>query len=122
MNVRSCEVCGAHFLEDYGYSLLVQWTVTGHAALGAFLCPSSEGTGQHWGCTAEHALEAALACASRHMHPELQARHAEMTRRGISRLAEEHQALFDEQDMSFHILSEEAVRDIQEFKKKYPFF
>ena len=66
MDIRQCEICGQQFVAGYGYSLVVNWLVTGHAHVAAFMCDVPGG--QHWGCSPEHAVAAAQKCLSEHMH------------------------------------------------------
>lgn len=102
-DTKICEVCGTEFITDYGYSLAVCWLVTGHANIGAFMCPESPGN-QHWGCSPEHALEAAMLCAKEHMIPHLDTKHVEAKKGGLSRIALEHKHFLDETKENFHHL------------------
>jgi hypothetical protein len=102
-DTRICEICGNKFVADYGFSLGVCWLVTGHAHIGAFMCPEVPGN-QHWGCSPEHALQAAMLCAQEHMIPRLQEKHAEAKTLGKSRIAQEHRHLFNEKKPDFHII------------------
>lgn len=68
MEIRQCEICGQVFIASYGYSLVLNWLVTGSAHVRAFLCDDAGPSGQHWGCTAEHAMMAAEKCLKEHMH------------------------------------------------------
>jgi hypothetical protein len=67
MDIRECEICHQQFVAGYGYSISVAWNVTGHAYVAGFMCEKRTG-GQHWGCTAEHALLAVQKCLIEHMH------------------------------------------------------
>lgn len=69
MDIRTCEICGQQFVAGYGYSLVVNWVVTGHAYVRAFLCDTHP-SGQHWGCSPEHAVQAAERCMKEHMHKD----------------------------------------------------
>lgn len=89
IQVQTCEICGRKFIAGYGYSICANWLVTGSAFVRAYLCDQTEHnaqpdpeapqhSGQHWGCTPEHAVEALQKCLSSkaHMHPDgLRARH-----------------------------------------------
>lgn len=101
-DIKTCEICGTRFIAGYGYSLALSWLVTGHAWVGAFLCKEPEGN-QHWGCSPEHAVEAAIACAQEHMHPQLLAKHQEQTDKGHSRTALEDEYLLAKGE-NFHIV------------------
>lgn len=100
-DTKICEICGIEFVADYGYSLAVCWLITGHANIGGFMCPYTPGN-QHWGCTPEHALEAAIQCANEHMLPQIKMRHEAAKSIGITRIAEEHQHFIDENVENFH--------------------
>ena len=66
MDIRECEICNQQFVAGYGYSLALNWLVTGHAYVAAFLCDAPGG--QHWGCSPEHAVSAVEKCLKEHMH------------------------------------------------------
>ncbi|HET7638288.1 MAG TPA: hypothetical protein VFK47_06045 [Ktedonobacteraceae bacterium] len=67
VDTRICEVCGKQFIMGYGYSIAASWLVTGHCAVGQYMCEQAMG-GQHWGCTPEHALEALQNCLAHDEH------------------------------------------------------
>lgn len=100
---RVCEVCGQKFVADYGYSLALCWLVTGHAHIAAFMCEEPRGQ-QHWGCSPEHALQAALVCAKEHMPAQLNARYSDAAAQKKPRISPEHAALFEESDPHFHFI------------------
>jgi hypothetical protein len=104
-DIRVCDICGQRFIAGYGYSLGLCWLVTGHASISAFMCPESRGN-QHWGCTVQHALEAAIKCANEHMIPLLAAKHSAAQELGLSRVSTEHAGLFDESNEQFHFVKE----------------
>lgn len=95
MQIETCEICGRQFIAGYGYSIAASWLVTGSAYVGAYMCDKTaefkqadenapQHTGQHWGCTPEHAVEALQKCLAdpAHMHPDgLRARHKESHKR-----------------------------------------
>lgn len=70
MDIRECEICGQQFVAGYGYSLAVNWLVTGSAYVPAHMCEEAGPSGQHWGCCPEHAVQAVERCLSEHMNVE----------------------------------------------------
>lgn len=102
-DTRTCEVCGKRFITGYGYSLGLCWLVTGHANIASFMCPEKKGN-QHWGCSPEHAIEAALSCVKDHMTPLLQKKYADAKELGLSRVADDDADTLDERDDQFHII------------------
>lgn len=74
--IKKCEICGVSFEQDNGYAIGISWQVTGHPFVAAFNCPQ-ETSAQHWGCSSEHAVQAAINCLNGHMHPHLKNRHRE---------------------------------------------
>jgi hypothetical protein len=102
MNIQRCDVCGRQFIAGYGYSLNIAWLVTGHAYVPAFLCKQSGPSGQHWGCSPEHAVEAIQRCISEHMHVgQLLERHRESNK---PRYAEEDEIWAEQRGEEFHIV------------------
>lgn len=87
MQIEKCEVCGKHFVAGYGYSIAACWIVTGSAYVPAYMCDHTENnpqdnqdapqhSGQHWGCSPEHAMQALDNCLKEHMNVEgLMAKH-----------------------------------------------
>lgn len=76
MQIETCEVCERKFVAGYGYSLAVCWLVTGSAHVTAYMCSEAGSSGQHWGCTPEHAMQAIVNCLQEHMHVDsLKAKH-----------------------------------------------
>lgn len=101
MDIRTCDVCGQQFIAGYGYSLALNWLVTGHAHVAAFLCDAPGG--QHWGCSPEHAVEAVKKCLEEHMHTEaLLARH-EAT--GKERYADSDSVWAKDKGDTFHFVT-----------------
>lgn len=77
MEIRKCEICGQTFVAGYGYSIVLNWLVTGHAYVRAYLCETAGPSGQHWGCSPDHAIEAVKQCLDKHMHADaLREKHA----------------------------------------------
>lgn len=70
---RMCEVCGKVQKQEQCFSVLVSWVYTGHPLVAGFNCDAIGG--QHWGCTPEHAMEAAKVCMEEHLHPSLMSKH-----------------------------------------------
>lgn len=105
MNTRTCEICGQEFVADYGFSLAVCWLVTGHAHISSFMCEGQAG-GQHWGCTPEHALQAAVECATMHMMPQLNGKYEDCRNTNKGRVAEVHKPFLDESKDNFHFVGD----------------
>jgi len=101
MQIEKCEICSKTFVAEYGYSLAVNWLVTGHHLVRAFLCPTVP-SGQHWGCSPEHAVLAATRCLNEHMHiQELLDRHQATEK---PRYAPEHGMWAEPRGNDFHII------------------
>lgn len=101
---KVCEICGRMFIAGYGYSLALNWLVTGHATIPAFLCGEQPG-GQHWGCTAEHAEQAVIQCLQSHMSAKaLLEKHAQEAAQGRARYAEEDAHWAASRGDEFHIV------------------
>jgi hypothetical protein len=110
MKLQTCEICDKRFIADYGYSLALHWLVTGHAQVATFVCHTHP-SGQHWGCTPEHAIKAATKCLKEHMNKEnLLSRHGK-----VPRYAEEDRAWAEKRGENFHIVkSKEDLHSILE--------
>src|SRR5579859_4884751 len=97
IQTKICEVCGAVFMKDYGYSVVALWAVTGyHEGVPMFYCPNSDG-GNHWGCTPGHAIQALMECLKHDEHMSeaaLLARHAAAEAEGHPKIALEHLETF----------------------------
>lgn len=123
MQIEQCEVCGQQFVAGYGYSIAACWLVTGSAYVPAYMCDHTEHnpqsdpdapqySGQHWGCSPEHAMEALMKCLQEHMHVDnLKERHIKKhTREGklIPRYSEEDkqwaEKRYQEKGENFHLL------------------
>lgn len=61
----TCDICGASIAPEALYSLKVTYAAPGDARLPSMEC----GEEQHYGCSAEHAREAALRCIDEHLEP-----------------------------------------------------
>lgn len=59
-----CEICGMFVADQDKFSYVIVAANTGHPN-PAFQCPAL----QHFGCSPEHALEAAIQCLQNHYHP-----------------------------------------------------
>lgn len=109
-NIRKCEICSNRFLEPYGYSLTIQWLVTGHAHVPAFLCHETQGSGQHWGCSPQHAWQAAERCLNSHMALwNIEARHGGAAYQGALRsvrFSEEDRVWAEKRGEDFHIIKD----------------
>jgi hypothetical protein len=109
--LRRCEICGAMFVEGYGYSLMASWVVTGHAYIGGYSCEHSTAIpgNQHWGCTPEHALQATLNCLQHNEHlsvSNLKARHKKEQEKGHTRYSDADASWAAGQGDNFHIIEE----------------
>jgi hypothetical protein len=103
MDIRQCEICDKQFIAGYGYSLSINWLVTGSAHVPAYLCPKTGGSGQHWGCCPEHAVMAALRCLNEHMHEDtVKERHMAI---GKPRYADEDAPWAEALGDNFHIVT-----------------
>lgn len=104
---KTCEICGAVFITEYGYAIGAVWHVTGHHSVTAFMCGAAPGS-QHWGCTPEHAIQALQACLAHDDHmsiAQLRKRQQEEEAKGRPRVAPYFQAMADRDGPDFHILS-----------------
>lgn len=96
-----CEICGKELLEDYAYSYFLSINTTGFAGVGAFSCGASRG-GQHFGCTADHAAQAAILCIQNHMHPALMQKHKYMIDTGHTKASLEDKEIEKQRGENFH--------------------
>ncbi len=109
MHIETCDICKKQFVAGYGYSLMTSWVVTGHAYVGGFSCEdeSTKGRGQqHWGCTPEHAMQAAMACLASHMSIEtLQAKQQAQRDKGNTRYSPQDATWAAQGGENFHIVT-----------------
>lgn len=108
---QRCEICKVLFIEDYGFSIVATWCVTGrHLGVIAYDCGMSHpGQVQHWGCTAEHAMQALLQCLQHDDKMSVNAlleKHRQADSDGHPKVAEQFRELYETKGESFHILTE----------------
>lgn len=96
-----CEICGIEVLLDYAFAFFVSTNRTGHALIGAYGCDQSP-DGQHYGCTMEHAEEAAIACLKYHHHSRLIMMHSSLLAQGKTKASEPDKELEKTHGDTFH--------------------
>lgn len=95
IRTRICEICGKEGIIEYMYAMGASWHVTGHFMIPSFNCQSEESS-QHWGCSAEHAMQALMECLQHDEHMSInvmKAKHTEADKLGYPKHAPEHEPL-----------------------------
>lgn len=77
LDTRVCEVCGVEKPNEKMFALPCGWLVTGHPLVPSFACSETNGTFQHWGCSAEHAVQATVQCLQTSMLDQIDKKHNE---------------------------------------------
>lgn len=97
-----CEApnCTNIVYEQYSYSIMAAWILTGGARMAPYVCEHGRG-GQHFGCSPEHAMEALMACLKHDEHMSVNRFNKKREEAG-PRVSEEDGDL-DETNPSFHI-------------------
>lgn len=111
MNIVKCEAegCDNTFIRGYGYCIAANWLHTGHHAVSAFICPEKP-SGQHYGCSPEHAWSAFMHCLDNHMSIDQLIKRHENT--GKPRYLPEHEDWAKDLGEKFHIVKIEGAGNV----------
>jgi len=107
MQIETCDICRRQFVAGYGFSLMTSWVVTGHAYIAGYSCEKATHGNQHWGCTPEHAMQAAIECLQHDEHMSVNnliSKHIDMANKGLTRYSPEDEAWAKGRGKDFHIV------------------